>query len=303
MTQSAVSVVQVSKRFGEVQALDEVSLSLRPGELLGLLGHNGAGKTTLIKLILGLSTPDRGQIRVNGRDPGRTEHRASLSIGYLPEHVSLYDNLSGGELLGYFAGLRRVGKERVEEVLARLQLDYARDRKVRTYSKGMRQRLGLAQAILAEPRVLILDEPTVGLDPQASALFYELVAALRNNGTAVIICTHELTLIDRHLDSALILAKGRELARGSIEELRQEHKLPTKVEVAGAELLASRDMLLAAMYDPQSKAFMVGQEQKRQLLEHLTAHHKIFDFNVLPPSLPEVYQSCQLRAQLEELPC
>ncbi|USD38176.1 MULTISPECIES: ABC transporter ATP-binding protein [Ferrimonas] len=301
MTDSAVTVSGAVKRFSGVNALNGVSLELQHGQLLGLLGHNGAGKTTLIKLILGLNRPDEGTVRVLGQDPALAANRAGLSIGYLPEHVSLYDNLSGLELLTYFARLRGIGGERVEEVLEQLQLAHAQSRKVRTYSKGMRQRLGLAQAILAKPRVLILDEPTVGLDPQASAMLYQQVAGLRQQGCAVIICTHELTLIDKHLDSALILAKGRAVAQGSIWELRQKHRLPTRVEVAGAERLAGRDMQLAALYDPIEQAFMVPDGMRKPLLERLIHQHGVFDFNVLPPSLPQIYHDCQHQALAEEV--
>ncbi|WP_298444836.1 heme ABC exporter ATP-binding protein CcmA [uncultured Ferrimonas sp.] len=301
MADSAVSVTGAVKRFAGVEALSGVSMALQSGQLLGLLGHNGAGKTTLLKLILGLSQPDAGRVRVQGQDPVLARNRQRLSIGYLPEQVSLYGNLSGRELLTFFARLRGITSQRVDDVLAQIQLTEVQSRKVATYSKGMRQRLGLAQAILAKPQVLILDEPTVGLDPAASAMLYQQVDALRQQGCAVIICTHELNLIDHYLDQVLILARGHTAAQGSMAQLRQQHSLPTRVEATAAAELAASDSQLAPFYDPKVQAFMVADELRTPLLQRLTQYHGVYDFNVVPPSLAQIYHHCQRQALAAEV--
>lgn len=291
MNSAVVKVQNVHKNFGQLKALNDVSLSLPQGQLLGLLGHNGAGKTTLIKLILGLSTPDGGQVEVLGQNPAT--NRDQLSLGYLPEHVSLYGNLTGFELLNYFAKLRGVKPARVFSVLEQLQLQEAQHRLVKTYSKGMRQRLALGQAILANPKVLILDEPTVGLDPEAAQMLYGQVLTLKQQGCAVIVCTHELTLVDNHLDQAMVMAKGHCIKQGRMEELRNLPELKTRIELGGAALLAQKDPELGQYFDLHHNQFSVVAEQKSWLVERLTEKHQRFDLNVLPPSLVEIYHSCQ----------
>ncbi|MCA1770503.1 MAG: ABC transporter ATP-binding protein [Halomonas sp.] len=165
MNQPVIEMNSVGKRFGKLTALDEVSLTLGEGEVLGMMGHNGAGKSTSMKLILGLIRPTSGELKVFGHDPGGTAaNDLRLRLGYLPENVQFYEQLSGFEVLDYFARLKRIGSGVVKPLLERVGLGHAMHRRVKTYSKGMRQRLGLAQALIGEPRLMLLDEPTVGLD-------------------------------------------------------------------------------------------------------------------------------------------
>ncbi len=147
-------------------------------------------------------------------------------LGYLPENVQFYEQLSGREVLDYFARLKRVASGQVGELLERVGLAHAMDRRVKTYSKGMRQRLGLAQALLGEPRLLLLDEPTTGLDPMATKDFYGMVDELSRRGVSVILCSHVLPGVERHIDRAVIFGRGRMLAAGSIDELRESAALP-----------------------------------------------------------------------------
>src|SRR6188472_4034629 len=160
-----VSVNAATKSYRKVHALTEFSCSLDEGETVALVGHNGAGKTTLIKLMLGLIRPSAGAVRVLGEDPAAGEFAARRRLGYLPENVSFNAALTGHETLAFYARLKREPAKAVAVLLERVGLTHAANRRVGTYSKGMRQRLGLAQALLGRPRVLLLDEPTTGLDP------------------------------------------------------------------------------------------------------------------------------------------
>ncbi|MBV7317463.1 ABC transporter ATP-binding protein [Shewanella sp. NIFS-20-20] len=229
MSAIAIKADELNFNYKNFNALANISFELEAGKLLALLGHNGAGKSTLIKLILGLMAPTSGQLNVFGEAPYLRRQRGALRIGYLPENVSFYDNMSGEDVLRYLAKLKGVGATRVNELLVEFQLDYAKSRPVRTYSKGMRQRLGLAQALLEQPNLLLLDEPTVGLDPLASAFLYDKVGQLTRAGCAVVICTHELSLIEPRLDQALIIGQGQMLAAGSLSTLRRHNQLPVRL--------------------------------------------------------------------------
>lgn len=228
---SAVQIQGVSQRYGSLTVLHDLNLTLGEGEVLGLFGHNGAGKTTSMKLILGLLTPSEGQVRVLGSEPNDPAMRRQL--GYLPENVTFYPQLTGRETLRYFARLKSAPLSQVDELLEQVGLAHAAQRRVKTYSKGMRQRLGLAQALLGEPRLLLLDEPTVGLDPIATGDLYQLIDRMRQRGTSVILCSHVLPGVEAHIDRAAILAKGQLKAVGSLAQLRVEAGLPVRIRASG----------------------------------------------------------------------
>lgn len=231
---ATVSLHQASKHWGRFIALHGLDLELHPGEVLGLLGHNGAGKSTTMKLILGLYPPTGGEVRVFGATPHERAGRAGRAqLGYLPENVSFYEQLSGREVLTYFARLKAAPRRQVMELLEMLGLAAFADARVRTYSKGMRQRLGLAQALLGEPRLLLLDEPTVGLDPVATQELYRMIDARRRQGTAILLCSHVLPGIEPYIDRVAILCRGRLLASGTLEQLRARAGLPNRITVRG----------------------------------------------------------------------
>jgi Cu-processing system ATP-binding protein len=222
----------VSKSFGSIEALRQVSLTLAKGEMFGLIGHNGAGKSTLFKLMLGLSAASSGSVRVGGVAVGSPAFRqVRRRIGYLPESFVTYDNLSGIEVLHLFADLKQVPRAACLAALLQVGLSEAATRRVHTYSKGMRQRLGLAQALLGEPELIFLDEPTNGLDPQGIADFYAIVRAAQGRGATIVITSHILAEIEQRVDRLAILQAGQVAAQGTLAELRAQRILPSQVDV------------------------------------------------------------------------
>ncbi|RAI54106.1 ABC transporter ATP-binding protein [Roseicella frigidaeris] len=182
----------VAKRYGAVQAVRDVSFSLPQGARVALVGHNGAGKTTLMKLMLGLIRPSAGSLRVLGEDPAAGVAGARQRLGWLPENASFNPSLTGREVLRFFARLKRERAAVADDLLERVGLSEAARRRVGGYSKGMRQRLGLAQAMLGSPRALLLDEPTTGLDPAVRHGLYDMLAVLAGGGTTVLLSSHAL---------------------------------------------------------------------------------------------------------------
>ena len=233
MTSNPIQVTDVTKRFGDVQALDRISLSVARGEMFGLIGHNGAGKSTLFKLMLGLIAPSGGEIRVHDASTaGRDFRQARRGIGYLPESFVTYDNLTGLEVLRLFADLKRVPRGDCEAILDRVGLNGAAKRRVRGYSKGMRQRLGFAQVLLGKPDLIFLDEPTNGLDPEGIHDFYRILREVQAQGATVIITSHILAEIQERVDRLVILSAGRIAAQGTLSQLRAQMVLPTVIELS-----------------------------------------------------------------------
>lgn len=213
---------RVTRRYRNVVAVQDVTLALHPGEVTALVGHNGAGKTTLIKLLLGLIRPDEGAVRVSGVDPaGARGAEARRTVGFLPENVAFHGAMTGNELMSFYAGLKRHSTVRNAELLELVGIADAAGRRVSTYSKGMRQRLGIAQALIGEPRLLLFDEPTSGLDPASRIDVFNTIDMLRGSGATVLVSTHALAEVENRVDRVAVMHRGRLLAAGSLEELRQ----------------------------------------------------------------------------------
>jgi ABC-2 type transport system ATP-binding protein len=229
---SALLFQDVSKtyrKFGGsgVVALESVSLTVVPGQIYGLLGPNGAGKTTLIKCALDLARADEGSVSIHGRSS--TSPSARQNVGYLPEDHRLPDHMTADQLMDFVGSLCEMPKEkrkaRTDELLEIVGLTKRRVSKIRTFSKGMRQRLGVAQALIHEPNLLILDEPNEGLDPLGRADMKDLLIKLKEHGLTVFISSHILTEIERLCDRVAILHEGRLVHEASVEELTQGQNL------------------------------------------------------------------------------
>ena len=232
MTNTPIELDAVSRSFGPVEAVRNVSLAIGQGEVFGLIGHNGAGKSTLFKLMLGLLPASAGKVLVGGVDTASAAFRqVRRRIGYLPESFVSYDNLSGLEVLRLFADLKGVPRAACADVLGRVGLTDAGARRLHTYSKGMRQRLGFAQVLLGDPDLIFLDEPTNGLDPEGIADFYVHLRAAQARGATIVITSHILAEIQDRVDRLLILDAGRVAALGTLAELRAQHVLPSTIEL------------------------------------------------------------------------
>jgi len=297
---ATIELSGVSKSFGPIHAVRDVSFSLGEGEIVALVGHNGAGKTTLIKLMLGLIRPTAGTVRVLGEDPATGAAAVRTRLGYLPENVSFNPALTGTETLAFYSALKRAGRGQVGGLLERVGLAGAADRRVRTYSKGMRQRLGLAQALIGQPRVLLLDEPTTGLDPASRRDFYSFLDELRAAGATILLSSHALSELEGRADRVIIVGRGVKVADGTLDELRGIARLPTRIRVRlapdgkdHAERIASRD----AGWRPVNGRTLeidAAPEDKVALLRSAVADGiPIADLDVTPPTLDELYAHFQ----------
>ncbi|MCP5151707.1 MAG: ABC transporter ATP-binding protein [Ectothiorhodospiraceae bacterium] len=286
------------KRYGARAALEGVDLRVEPGERVALIGHNGAGKTTLMKLVLGLTRPDSGSVRVCGVDPGaRGSRELRRRLGYLPENVAFQGGISGRASLRFYARLKRADVSRCDALLEEVGLADAMHRPVRTYSKGMRQRLGLAQALLGSPAVLVLDEPTTGLDPVLRHEFYTRLDGLHTSGATMLLSSHSLAEIETRSDRIAVLRGGRLVALGTLDELRARAGVPVRIRLRVERGAAPR---IAEMLDsPTALAHVNGCEidlacptgQKMPLLRRVAdAGLAVHDVEVIAPPLDEVYR-------------
>ena len=213
----------LTKRYGSTDAVDAISFAIRKGEVFGLLGPNGAGKTTTILMMLGLTEISSGRVSVLGFNPARAPLRVKQRVGYLPDSVGFYDHLTAVENLAYTAKLMGLSlserTERIADALKRVRLSDVARKRVSTFSRGMRQRLGLAEIIVKRAEIAILDEPTSGLDPQATIEFLELIAELKRGGTTVLLSSHLLDQVQRICDRVALFKAGRIVMMGSVAEL------------------------------------------------------------------------------------
>lgn len=295
---AVIRVSQVSKHYGAVHALSDVSLDCRRGEIFGLIGHNGAGKSTLFRLMLGLDQLSSGSIQIDGVEvSGQHFRNVRRKVGYLPENVVLYDNLTGLETLQFFARLKSAPLTQCLPLLEQVGLGHAAQRPVVGYSKGMRQRLGFAQALLGNPQLLFLDEPTNGLDPKAIRDFYRILHELREQGVTIILTSHILAEIQTRVDRLALLANGRLQALGSVAQLRQNLNLPVRVLIEAATdhhagILQTLQGLSIQHTETQqtSLTFTVDHDTKLQLLKRLaTVEQPLQDLQIHEASLEDVF--------------
>ena len=295
---AAIEARGVAKHYGALHAVDGVDLTVRRGEIFGLIGHNGAGKSTLFKMMLGLIAPTEGEILIDGCSVrGRGFRAARRHIGYLPENVVLYDNLTGLETLHFFARLKGAARAQCAPTLERVGLGHAAKRPLREYSKGMRQRLGFAQALLGAPRVLFLDEPTNGLDPQAIRDFYATLRGLQGEGVTVVITSHILAELQERVDRLAIMSAGKIQALGSVQALREQMQMPLNLtlRLGAADALQAQQALASlsgvhSTLTPQGLQISCPREAKMAVLAAVgTLGSRLIDLNIIEPSLEDVF--------------
>lgn len=220
-----IDLVHVQKRYGNYVAVRDLTLHIAPGEFFGFLGPNGAGKTTTIKILVGLLKPSAGTVTVAGYDIQRSPQDAKRLIGFIPDRPFLYDKLSGREFLRFVADVHGLeaapARERGEEFLALFELTNWGDELIESYSHGMRQKLTMCAALLHQPRVLVVDEPMVGLDPKGALLVKRLLRGLCDRGTTIFMSTHTLEVAEQMCDRIGIVRAGELVALGTKDELRQ----------------------------------------------------------------------------------
>jgi ABC-2 type transport system ATP-binding protein len=223
MTTAVIAARGLTKRYGGIEVVRGIDLTVARGETIGLLGPNGAGKTTTILMMLGLTDVSAGEIRVLGHDPTREPLEVKRRVGYLPDAVGFYDNLTAWENLSYTAKLMRIPAaerdQRILAALARVRLSDVANKPVSIFSRGMRQRLGLAEIIMKRAEIAILDEPTSGLDPQSTSEFLDLIRDLKADGVTVLISSHLLDQVQRICDRVALFQAGRIALLGSVDEL------------------------------------------------------------------------------------
>jgi len=303
-----VETNKLQRLFGEQAAVDEMTFHVKQGEVFGLLGPNGAGKTTTVRMLNGILPPSSGIARVFGYDPAVDGESIRRKTGVLTETPALYERLSAYDNLEFFATLQDIPQtdiiHRVDEMLEFFDLSHRAKDKVETFSKGMKQRLALARALIHKPPLLFLDEPTSGLDPEAAQQVNDLVADLADkNGQTVILATHNLTEAQRLCDRVAIMNKGRILTLGSLDELSRKLWPVTWVDVklytAPAEnvsdWLKAHSGVMQVSVDDEAISVQVEKEAVipdvvRLLVEHGAAIHKVNPRNY---TLEDIYFSLQ----------
>jgi ABC-2 type transport system ATP-binding protein len=250
---SLIELRQLVKKYGDKTAVDDVSLDVSGGEIFGFVGPNGAGKTTTIKAVVGLLRPTSGTVRVAGYDVQAQPLPAKAASGYVPDQPNLYPKLTGRELLRFVADLYGVAADlidrRVDELLRLFDLTSAADDTIDSYSHGMRQKTSLAAALVHDPKVLVLDEPTVGLDPKSARLIKDILRQMADRGAALFLSTHILEIAERMCDRIGIIHQGRLIAAGTMAELRAAGSGESRLEdiflslTGGAEDAAIAEVL------------------------------------------------------------
>ncbi|MEA2055736.1 MAG: ABC transporter ATP-binding protein [Candidatus Thermoplasmatota archaeon] len=265
---AAIQVKNLTKNYKDLKAVNNVSFNVRRGEVFGFLGPNGAGKTTTIKSILGLIHTNSGQITINGIDIKKDSKKAHKYIGYLPEKIAFYDNLTALQNMYFYAEMKNVPKSECKPLIVEMGLEEAVNKKVGKFSKGMQQRLGMVQALLGNPAVLILDEPSGGLDPRGVALIRNKIKETKSRGASVFVSSHILAEVQAVCDRVGIISKGTLVAEDTVEKLRDQLNLKPKLVM---ELEKTSDEIISSI----KKLEGVEKVEILGVMVHVTCNPKV----------------------------
>jgi ABC-2 type transport system ATP-binding protein len=315
-SENVIEVQGLTKLYEKTAAVDGISFAVGAGEIFGLLGPNGAGKTTTILMLLGLSDISAGTARVFGHDPMRDPLRVKRLVGYLPDSVGFYDNISAADNLHYTArlmGIPKAERERkIADALARVGLKDVADKKVGAFSRGMRQRLGLAEIVMKEARIAILDEPTNGLDPQASLELLELIRSFKVHGMTVLLSSHLLERVQSVCDRVALFNAGRIALMGTVGDLGRQvlgGGFAVEVEAEGGDNLARRLSALSgvrAVTEPAPGRFrmMCDRDLRAEAAAEVVAGQgRLTQLSLDHPSLETIYtRYFQNQDDLREVP-
>ena len=292
-----IEVSNLTKKYNNFKAVDDVSFNVKSGEIFGFLGPNGAGKTTTIKSILGLIHANSGEIKINGFDIKKRGKEAKKYIGYLPEKVAFYDNLTALQNLHFYAEMKNVSKEECEPLIEEFGLIDSINKKVGNFSKGMTQRLGMARAVLGNPPILILDEPTGGLDPRGVVLIREKIREVRDKGTTIFVSSHILSEIQEICDRVGIINNGMLVAKDTVSELSKKMSIKPKITVE-LEKISDKVTESVKKVDGVDKVEIIGRSievvcdsktRGKVILAIATAGGNIINLYTKEPSLEEVF--------------
>ena len=293
----------LSMRYGKFTAVDGLDLTVRRGEVYGLLGPNGSGKTTTILMLLGLTEPSAGTVRVVGFDPARQPLSIKSRAGYMPDEVGFYDELTASENLNFIARLNSIPRaeadERIARALLRTGLSEVADKRLSTFSRGMRQRLGVADVLIKQPQLIIMDEPTQGLDPEGAHEFLEIIGDLKREGITILLSSHLLYQVQAVCDRVGLFNRGRKMLEGSVGELaRQElggaYRIRVEAPGPGGAILAALRALPgvveATRLDPDRYELRATADLRAEAAEAaVRAGGRLLSLAVEIPSLDDIY--------------
>jgi len=293
-----VKIDSLSKSFGHIKALDNLNLEIKKGELLGIIGPNGAGKTTAIRIICCILQPNSGEVTVGGYSIHHDQIRIKSMIGYLPEEPNLYERFKARELLRYFGELYGVPKNqidvRIDELLELVGMTHRAEDRINTFSKGLRQRIGIARALIHDPEVIILDEPTMGLDPATSRSIRNFIKELKGDKT-VILCTHYMDEADLLCDRVAILNQGKIRDMGTPESLKEKIHGDIILQIRVYEPQKIDQSLLMAFESVESvnlegDQFLISLRSRNDISQIIDVFgHQAFSVNTKEPTLDDVF--------------
>lgn len=300
-SQNMIEINSLTKRFGKITALNELNLNVKKGELLGIIGPNGAGKTTAIRIISCILHPDQGQVKVGGYDVLKNPLEIKSMIGYLPEEPNLYERFKAYDLLKYFGELYGVPKDnldsRIDELLELVGMTSRAKHRINTFSKGLRQRIGIARALVHDPDIIIFDEPTMGLDPATAIAIRDFIGGLKGEKT-IILCTHYMDEADSLCDRVAILNQGQILDMGTPEKLKSQihGDLILKIDLKYPDKLSEHILSYLKSLEGVENIILNGKELDISLnsrknisniIEHLGSN--VMAVNTKEPTLEDVF--------------